>query len=84
MRENESSFQPPSAVKRVIKGSLLPADKTFVRDLMETYKGPSNFVDFCYSRMREVGVFVNCIWLFFFSPPIFFCTDLVLLFLFSL
>ena len=35
---------------------MLPADNALVDDLMETYKGEDEFVDYCYGRMREVRV----------------------------
>ena len=54
--ERDCSFQPPSVSKRLIQGSMLPADNVLVDDLMETYKGEDEFVDYCYGRMREVLV----------------------------
>ena len=35
---------------------MLPADKALVDDLMETYKGEDEFVDYCYGRLREVFI----------------------------
>ena len=35
---------------------MLPADNALVDDLMETYKGEDEFVDYCYGRMREVFI----------------------------
>ena len=43
---------------------MLPADKTLVHDLMDTYKGEGEFVDFCYGRMREMRSFNPYIYIY--------------------
>ena len=54
VREKDRSFQPPSVARRLIQGSMLPADNALVDDLMGTYKGEEEFIDYCYGHMREV------------------------------
>ena len=56
VQERDRSFQPPSVARRLIQGSMLLADNTLVDDLMDSYKGENEFVDYCYGRMREVLV----------------------------
>ena len=56
VREKDRSFQPSSVARRLIQGLMLPADNALVDDLMETYKGEDEFVDYCYGRMREVFI----------------------------
>ena len=66
VREGDRSFQPPSVARRLIQGSMLPADNVLVSDLMDTYKGENEFVDYCYGRMREVfasSLFLYSRWL---------------------
>ena len=52
--ENDSSFQPPSNARKLLQGSMVPADKTLVDDLLDTYKGEGEFVDYYYGRVREI------------------------------
>ena len=51
-----SSRDPSLVARKIIQGSLLPRDEVMVEDLLETYRGPEEFVDFCYGRMREVSM----------------------------
>ena len=56
VRVDMSSRDPGSVGRKLIEGSLLPRDEAMLEDLLETYRGPEEFVDFCYGRMREVSV----------------------------
>ena len=51
-----SSHDPTSVARKIIQGLLLPRDEAMVEDLLETYRGSDEFVDFRYGRMREVSI----------------------------